>query len=191
VLAALVFLAPLVTGNTEGALGRTGAVVLVALGLAAIPVLASGMLGAIVLFGRRLRPGQHVEIGAYGGRISSIGLLDLRLEDPERAEVRIPHLYSLSHPTRVIGLRPRFDVDVAVAAGVPHTDVQGLLLRAASRFSDDARVELVSADAARSLFRVSVASDQRNARSELQLAIVEALANAHVPLGRLDHGASS
>jgi small-conductance mechanosensitive channel len=186
VLAALVFLAPLVTGNTEGALGRTGAVVLVALGLAATPVLASGMLGAILLFGRRLRPGQHVEIGVYGGRISSIGLLDLRLEDAERAEVRIPHLYSLRHPTRVIGTRPRFDVEVAVAPGTPHTDVQGVLLRTASRFSDDARVELTSADAARTLFRVSIASDLRNARSELQIAIVEALAGAHVPLGRLD-----
>ena len=191
VLAALVFLAPLVTGNTEGALGRTGAVVLVALGLAATPVLASGMLGAILLFGRRLRPGQHVEIGVYGGRISSIGLLDLRLEDAERTEVRIPHLYALRHPTRVIGTRPRFDVDVAVAPGTPHTDVQGVLLRAASRFSDDARVELTSADAARTLFRVSFASDQRNARSEVQLAIVEALAAAHLPLGRLDREAHS
>ncbi|HTQ02720.1 MAG TPA: mechanosensitive ion channel family protein [Polyangiaceae bacterium] len=191
VLAALVFLAPLVTGNTEGALTRTGVVVLVALGLASTPLLASGMLGAIVLFGRRLRPGQHVEIGAYGGRISSIGLLDLRLEDPERAEVRIPHLYALRHPTRVIGVRPRFDVDVAVAPGVPHMDVQGVLLRVASRFSDDARVELVSADAERTLFRVRFASEQRNARSEVQLAIVEALASARVPLGRLDRGANA
>jgi small-conductance mechanosensitive channel len=190
VLAALVFLAPLVTGNPESALARTGVVVVVALGLAATPVLASGMLGAIMLFGRRLRPGQHVEIGAYGGRISSIGLLDLRLEDAERAEVRIPHLYSLRHPTRVVGTRPRFELDIAVAPTASHADVQGLLLRVASRFADDARVELSSADAERTLFRLTFGSEQRNARSELQLAILEALAGAQVPLGRLGRGAA-
>jgi small-conductance mechanosensitive channel len=191
VLSALVFLGPLVTGSSEGVLGRTGAIALVALGLASTPVLASGMLGAIVLFGRRLRPGQHVQIGDHAGRIAAIGLLDLRLEDAERAEVRIPHLYTLRHPTRVLGLRPRFGVDVPVAPGGVHADVQGLLLGVASRFGDDARVELVSADADRTLFRVTFASEQRNARSELQLAIVEALAGAQVPLGRFGREATS
>jgi len=192
VLSALVYLAPLVTGTTEGTLGRTGAVALVALGLAATPLLASGILGAVVLYGRRLRAGQHVEIGAHAGRIASIGLLDLRLEDDDRAEVRIPHLYCLRHPTRVLGLRARIGVEVAVGPEAKHTDVQGILLRVASRFGDDARVELVSADAERTLFRISFASEQRNARSELQLAIFEALASAHVPLGRLgSRGADS
>ena len=192
VLSALVYLAPLVTGTTEGTLGRTGAVALVALGLASTPLLASGVLGAVVLFGRRLRAGQHIEIGAYAGRIASIGLLDLRLEDADRAEVRIPHLYALRHPTRVLGLRPRIAADIAVGPDAKHTDVQGILLRLASRFGDDARVELLSADSERTLFRLSLASEQRNARSELQLAIVEALASAHVPLGRLgSRGAGS
>jgi small-conductance mechanosensitive channel len=185
VLGALVYLVPLVTGSTEGTLGRTGAVALVALGLACTPLLASGVLGVIVLFGRRLRAGLHVEIGSHTGRISSIGLLDLRLEDADRAEVRIPHLYSLRHPLRVLGVRPRFGVDIPVAAGDRHADVQSLLLGVASRLGDDARVELVSADAERTLFRVTLASEQRNARSELQLAIVEALSHAGVPLGKL------
>jgi small-conductance mechanosensitive channel len=185
VLSSLVYLAPLVTGSTEGTLGRTGAVALVALGLASTPLMASGILGAIVIFGRRLRAGQHVEIGNHTGRISSIGLLDLRLEDSDRAEVRIPHLYSLRHPTRVLGIRPRLGVDIAVAAGEKHAEVQHLLLAVATRFGDEARVELLSADADRALFRVSLASERQNARSELQLAIVEALAGAEVPLGKL------
>jgi len=184
VLSALVYLAPLVTGSTEGTLGRTGAVALVAVGLASTPLLASGMLGTIVLFGRRLRAGQHVEIGAHTGRISAIGLLELRLEDAERAEVRIPHLYTLRKPTRVLGFRPRVAVDVPVGPLEKHAEVQGLLLGVASRFGDDARVELLSADAERTLFRISLVSERQNARSELQLAVVESLAGAHVALGR-------
>jgi len=185
VLSSLVYLVPLVTGSTEGTLGRTGAVALVALGLSATPLLASGILGAIVIFGRRLRAGQHVEIGPHAGRISSIGLLELRLEDADRAEVRIPHLYVLRQPLRVLGLRARLAVEVAVAAAEKHAEVQGLLLGVATRFGDDARVELLRADVDGVLFRVSLASERQNARSELQLAIVEVLASAHVPLGRL------
>jgi small-conductance mechanosensitive channel len=161
-------------------------VALLALGLSATPVLASGMLGSILLFGRRLRAGQHVQIGAHSGRISAIGLFDVRLEDADRAEVRVPHLYALLHPTRVLGLRPRVGVDIAVAPGVAPSDVQRLLLGVASRYGDDVRVELVSTDAERQLFHVVISSEQRNARSELQLAIASALADAGVALGRLD-----
>jgi hypothetical protein len=185
VVAALLFLAPLVTGNVEGALGRSGAVVLVALGLASTPVLASGVLGAIVLYGRRLRPGQHVQIGEHTGRISGIGLLDVRLEDRDHTEVRIPHLYALRHPTRVIGLRPKLSLDVPIGAGARHAEVRDLLALAAARFGHDARIELVCADAEGSIYRLNLSSDMRDARSELQLAILEALAAAHVPLGRL------
>jgi small-conductance mechanosensitive channel len=185
VVAALLFLAPLVTGNVEGALGRSGAVVLVAIGLAATPVLASAVLGAIVLYGRRLRPGQYVQIGDYAGRISAIGLLDVRLEDRDHVEVRIPHLYALRHPTRVLGLRPKLAVDVPIGAGARHGEVRDILALAAARFGQDARIELVRADAEGAIYRLSLSSDMRDARSELQLAVLEALAAAHVPLGRL------
>jgi small-conductance mechanosensitive channel len=183
VVAALLFLAPLVTGNVEGALGRSGAVVLVALGLASTPALASGMLGAIVLFGRRLRAGQYVQIGDYAGRITAIGLLDVRLEDRDHTEVRVPHLYALRHPTRVIGLRPKLTLEIPIAASARHAEVRDLLLAAAARFGHDARVELVSADASGSVYRLNLSSDMRDARSDLTLAVLEALSAAGVPLG--------
>jgi small-conductance mechanosensitive channel len=101
IVAAMLFIAPLITGNSEGVLARAGWVVVVALGLAATPVLANGLTGTVVLFGRRLRTGQYVEIGDYRGRISAISLLEICLEEKQGVEIRVPHIYTLVRPTRV------------------------------------------------------------------------------------------
>jgi small-conductance mechanosensitive channel len=64
-------------------------------------LLANGLTGTVVLFGRRLRAGQTVEIGEYRGRISAIGLLEICLEEKQGVEVRVPHIYALLRPTRI------------------------------------------------------------------------------------------
>jgi small-conductance mechanosensitive channel len=105
IVSALLFIVPLITGSSEGVLARAGWVVVVALGLAATPVLANGLMGTLVLFGRRLRIGQYVEIGDYRGRIAVIGLLELCLEDEDQVEIRVPHFYTLFRPTRIFHSR--------------------------------------------------------------------------------------
>jgi small-conductance mechanosensitive channel len=181
----LIFLAPLVTGTSEGTIGRSGAILFAALGLASTPFLANGLLGTAVVYGRHLRAGQYVEIGAFAGRVVSIGLLELRLEDHDRCEVRIPHLYTLKHPTRVLGTSARLSLDVAVSPSARHAEVRELLLRAAVPFGQEARVELLSVDADAARYRIALMADGAGARSDLQLAVFDALAQASIPLGRL------
>ncbi len=190
VLAALVFLAPLVTGSQEGALSRVGAIILVSLGLAATPAFATAVLGSIVLFGRRLRPGQHVEVGPYAGRIARIGLLDLRLETADGAEIRVPHLYALYQPMRVVGLRGVVTTELAVAPGARLSDVRDLLLRVAREQGHDAAVELLRVDRDGAAFRVRLHSEARDARSALTLALCVALERGNIALGRLGEGGS-
>jgi small-conductance mechanosensitive channel len=185
VLAALVVLAPLVTGHPEGALARSGSIVLMALGLAATPAFATAVLGAIVLFGRRLRPGQYVRIGRHAGRISSIGLLEIRLEDAGGVELRVPHLYSLYQPTTVLGLRATHMLDIAVAPTARLDDVRALLLQIAGEHGEGEKVELLQVDADRALFRLRVRAEGRDAASTLRLAVFAALAREGVALGRL------
>jgi small-conductance mechanosensitive channel len=185
IVGALVLLAPLVTGNTEGVLARGGWIVLFAIGLAGTPVLATGIVGTLVVFSRRVRAGQHVEVGPHRGRISLIGLLELHLEDDDGVEIRVPYLYLLLRPLSVIGIKPRFVVELPVSASARPSDVKDALGRAASGFDPDHRLTLVNADAERALYRVSVASERPEARSELALALVEALSSAKIPLGRL------
>jgi small-conductance mechanosensitive channel len=185
VTAALLFLAPLVTGNPAGALGQAGVVMIAALGLASTPLLASALLGSVLLFGRRLRVGQHVEIGAARGRITAIDLLEVRIEGADRTELRLPHLYSLRSPLRVLGLWPRLDVLVPVAPENPQADLRELLLELARAHGREPSVELVSLDADRLLYRVSLIADGEHTRSKLQLALFEAMRERGFRLARL------
>ena len=95
VAAVLVFAAPVVTGDEQGALSRVGTVVIAALGLAATPLLATALAGAAVLYSRRLSPGDVTRIGAQGGRVKSIGLVDVQIETEDGSTVRVPHLLFL------------------------------------------------------------------------------------------------
>jgi hypothetical protein len=184
VLAAIVFAAPVVTGDSDGAFGRTGIVILVALGLAATPLLASSLLGSIVLFGRRLRVGEHAEIGANLGRISHIGLLELRLRLADETEMRIPHLLLLARPLRGLGVAPRLSVDIAVSATVHATTVRRLFDEAGSRVGRDVRAEVLGAHADGVVYRITATCDSLEQRSALWMALLDALAAAGVPLGR-------
>jgi small-conductance mechanosensitive channel len=184
VLAALVFAAPVVTGDSDGALGRAGAIALVAIGLAATPLLATGLVGTVVLFGRRLRVGEHVEFSGLWGRISGINLLELRLETSERTELRIPHLLLLKSPLRGVGLRPRLGVEIAVSAETAPATVRRVLDEGAARVGRDVRTDVLSADADGIVYRVTAICDSLESRSALTTSLVEALSAAAIPLGR-------
>lgn len=184
VILALIFAAPVVTGDGDGALGRAGGIALIALGLASVPLLASGLVGSVVLFGRRLRVGEHLEFEGRIGRIAAINLLELRLETSDRAELRVPHLLLLSRSLRGLGARPRLSVEISVAAETSPSQVVPLLDQAAGRAGRDVSVELVGADQDGVVYRVSAACDSLEARSLLLASVLEGLSRAGVSLGR-------
>ena len=184
VLAALVFAAPVVTGDANGVLGRSGAIVLVALGLASTPLLASGIVGVTVLFGRRLRLGEFAEMGGIIARISAINLLEVRLIDAHRVETRVPHLLSLVRPLRVLGMRPRLSIDVPVAASAPHDKVREILSEAGKKCAHDPRVDLLAFDVDGAHYRLSALCDSLETRRALAELVLAELGAAGIVLGR-------
>ena len=107
VVLAVLFAAPLITGEDTGALSRLGTAVLLALALAAVPLLASVAVGsAHRASAGRVRPGEMVELGGRQGQVRAVTLLEVQLEDAEGAELRIPHLVAFLHPTRALGAGP-------------------------------------------------------------------------------------
>jgi small-conductance mechanosensitive channel len=183
VVSALVFAAPIVTGGSDGAFARAGFIALVALGLSSIPMFASGLVGAVMIFGRRLRVGEHVEIGGRAGRISALDLFDFRM-DSAGLELRVPHLVLLKTPLLRLGVQPRLSIELVVSSEVTPDTVVRVLSEAASSVGRDARVELDSADADGAHYRVSAICNSLDARSLLARRTLEALAAASVPLGR-------
>ena len=166
---ALVFVAPVITGDAEGALARAGFVAVIAFGLSATPVLATSIVGAGVVFGRRIRVGEWTEVGNRVGRVTEVTLFETILEDEEANEIRVPHLALLWHPTRLHGVIPRVVVEVAVEPSLATPEFHARLLDAAASVGADPRVDLVKVELNEARFALAATTDEADARTQLLL----------------------
>ncbi|MFT3773562.1 MAG: mechanosensitive ion channel [Minicystis sp.] len=184
VVVTLVVAAPLITGTDEGSIARVGAVALGALGLASTPLLATAAAGIAVMYGGRLRAGEHVVVGGRAGRVRATTLLEVVLEDEDGAAIHVPHLLGLWHPTRVLGPAPPLSVEITVAVSADLRKAAEALQEAAAGVGVDARVELASlADGA--VFRVTVQpTAHAGAKNRLLTAAATALYARGIALGR-------
>ncbi|HEX4339056.1 MAG TPA: mechanosensitive ion channel domain-containing protein [Polyangiaceae bacterium] len=184
VVAALVLVAPLVSGDSDGALARAGSVVLLSFGLSATPLLASIAVGVVIVFGRRIRVGEHAEIGGRTGRVVAVGLIDVKMRDRDGCEVRVPHLLALVHPTRVLGVRPRISVEIVVAPDSAPAHVRQVLLDAVSTMGESPAVELTNLDADAASYRVTLSVVPELGAGQVRVSIAEALHEAGIAFGR-------
>jgi small-conductance mechanosensitive channel len=182
VVIALVLASPLITGETDGVISRLGLIALVAVALAATPLLASVVVGITVVFGRRMKRGDDVEVGGRRGKVLDVNLLEVRIEDDALAEVSVPHLLGLVHPTRVHRHARLVTLDIVVDAAAGQDEVEKVLFAAARAHSSRGRVELVHLDGSGAHWRVTSAS----MRHDISLAKVvqDALTKLGVGLGR-------
>jgi small-conductance mechanosensitive channel len=182
VVTALVLATPLITGESDGALSRVGMIALVAVALASTPLVASAVVGAVVVYGRRIKKGELVEFGGRAGRVAEVRLLEVRLEDAGACDIAVPHLLGLFHPTRIHRHPPLAQLDVVVDPAAPQADVERVLLEAARSISSRGRVELVYLDAGGAHWRVHSATHRGD--KTLGRAVQDALVELGIGLGR-------
>jgi hypothetical protein len=183
IVGAVLFVAPIITGADE-IQARATIAIFVALGLATVPVLASAAAGVLVVYGRRLKPGEFVDIGGMVGRVRATTLLEVKLEDASGREVRIPHLYSLFRPQRMLGAAPPAVVSISIDPTTPQKRAREVLFEAAIAVADDARVELISLSADGACYVVSAAAKSADVRAQLSASIADRLAAEGIKLGR-------
>jgi len=183
VILAVLFAAPLITGEDTGALSRVGTAVLVVLALAAVPLLASVAVGLPTVLRQTVRPGEMVELGGRVGQVRAVTLLDVQLEDGEGAQLRVPHLVAFLHPSRAFGAVPRRTLEVLVESAEDQVRVQSVLLEAAGSHGSGARAALVSLDGRGARWRVSSIHDDLGQR------VATALRDARIALGQPPPGA--
>jgi small-conductance mechanosensitive channel len=157
VLVTLVVAAPLMTGTDDGTLSRAGVVALVAIGLAATPLLACAAAGIAVVFGRRLRVGDLAAVGGREGRVRGLTMLEVLLEDDDGCAVHVPHLVSLWLPTRVIGGSAMVAVELSVDPRSDLAVVVELMKKTAGTIGGRTRVDVLGLDADGAHLRVAVA----------------------------------
>lgn len=183
VIAALLFAAPVVTGDSEGAFPRVGIVMLGAFALGSVPLLASGLVGVVVLFGRRLRLHDFVQIGSVEGRVVALDLLEVRLST-EQGEARIPMLSLLRLPLKKLGTPLKAWCRVSLKADTPLDKAESTLRAAAAGILSNIRVELESADSEGLCYRVLGEVESPADRGHLLSTVVEGLTRAGIGLGK-------
>jgi hypothetical protein len=181
VVVVLLLASPLITGNDDGSLSRAGLAALVALAIACTPVLACVAAGMPLVYGRRLQPGHYIEIGRRTGQVRSVDLLEIKLIDEMGCELRVPHLLSLFHPTRILGPAPLATVTVCVDPLARQSEVRALLVERARRFSLAAVVVLEQLDARGALYRIT-APVSASASEDFASALADALRDGKVRL---------
>jgi Mechanosensitive ion channel len=186
VLTALIFAAPVVTGNTDGPLARTGLLALLTLGLAATPLVASALVGAINVFGRRVRVGDHVEVRGRRGRVSKLGLFELCLELEDVSELRMPYIVLTWSSLRILGTLPLIEVELAVHPDASIAEAETALYQAGINGFTNVKIGLAGADCRALRFVVSVRAQRLSQRDELSKKLVEGLRAAGIKLGAVE-----
>jgi len=183
VVLALVFAAPIVTGDPTGAFAKVGTHLLLALALAAAPILASAGLGAVLVLRRHVRWGDRIELAKASGVIHHFGLFDLVLKDAGGDELRVPYLTALLSPLRVVP-RGRVSVSLCVDSRTSQVDALAALRAAIAELGAETNVSLVSLDATGARYRLSAPTGDADVRERLLLLASEALLKAKIPLAR-------
>jgi small-conductance mechanosensitive channel len=185
ILSALIFVLPVITagGDVESSVGIA---VLGSFGLASVPVLACAPIGIIVIFARRLRVGDYVEIGPRSGRITALTLLETRLEDERSFELRVPHLLALIQPIRVLGPELLVEVEVTIRRTTDKAGAEVALLDAARSLTSSTQpsLELTGIDGVHATYALSVRSPDAKMQSALLAAILVGLEGAGIELVR-------
>lgn len=185
VVAAILFVAPLITGSDDAVSARAGLAILLALALATTPVLASAAMGLYVIYGRRLRVGDRVALGERVGSVQRLTLLEAVIEEEPRGVVtRVPHLLGLFSALRLVGDAPTSALELDVSPDADLERALSLLVERASAADPRCEVELVRADRDAASFVVRTALRQPEQRGALLAALVGTLQSAGIGLGR-------
>lgn len=174
VVLALVLVAPVITGDPDGAFTRMGLVLLGSAGLASLPVVATGLVGVVTLFGRQLKVGDWIELGPRAGRVIGLGLLETTLRDLGGVELKVPHLLRLWHPTRVHGPTPRVSATLTVDRALATPALSARLERVLAGLGTSATVRLVEVQPGHVTLELTVSSATADAQAAmLWLALAE------------------
>jgi small-conductance mechanosensitive channel len=188
VLITVVIAAPLITGTDDGTLSRAGVVALVAIGLAATPLLACAAAGIAVVFGRRLRVGDRAGVGGREGRVRALTMLEVLLEDDDGCAVHVPHLLGLWHPTRVVSPTALVVVELSIDSATDLARVVDLTRKTAGTLGGRPKVDVLALDADGAHLRVAVAPRGGADKNALFCALSAALRAEGVALGRVRAG---
>jgi hypothetical protein len=151
--------------------------------LGAVPLAASGLVGALVLWKRAFAPGEWVDVGGLRGEISRLDITEMVLVPSAGGALHVPMLRLLFTPVQRLSA-PEASVDVTLENRGDATAALEALRRALAPLAPAARVELLALDARVVTLRVFVGATQRGACHDVLVRVGEAAARGELALAR-------
>lgn len=186
VVSALVFAAPIVTGEKGGSLTLLGGLLLIAVALASVPLLANAVIGLLILWRRGVRVGERAELGGIRGRVLGVDLWSVRMEDASGAEVHVPHWLVLTRPTKLFPLLRRARVEIAVADTTPSEHVLACFSGAAGDGFDQVVATVIRIGDGLVSYRLAARSSLPQSESVLLTRLRTAADSAAIVIVRAD-----
>lgn len=178
-VAAVVVIAPLLVAAVFGRWGTPLETLALSGGLAvivaAIPLLASYIIGVFTLWRDIVRPGDWVQVGSVSGEVTRLSVAEVHLVPETGGTIAVPMIYLLFHPLRRLRTSPEVSFEVTVARDRPAKELIAALKKAVVVVESDARVELVDLCRAWIKARISAPAVREGVRQSLMMAVADAV----------------
>lgn len=176
---AVLLAAPLLVAAAFGRWGTPLETLALAAGLAvivaAVPLVASYVVGVFMLWRAALKPGDWVQVGGVSGEVTRLGLSELHLVPETGGTIAIPMLYLLLHPLQRLRQSPAVSFEITVARDRPARELLAALKKAVQAVESDAQVEIVDLCAAWIKARVSAPAVREGVRQQIMIAVSDAV----------------
>ncbi len=188
---AVILVAPLLVAAAFGRWGTPLETLALAGGVAvivaAVPIMASYIIGVVTLWRAVVRPGDWVQVGQVSGEVTRLGFAELHLVPESGGTISIPMLYLLFQPLRRLKQSPEVSFEITVARDRPAKELIAALKAAVVAVESDAKVELVDICHAWIKARVSAPAVREGVRQQIMVAVSDAVDRQEFALPTL-HG---
>ncbi len=156
--------------------------------LSATTFLGNALAGILLRSVRNFRTGDFIYIGDHFGRVSGRGLFHIEIQTEDRDLMTLPNLFVTNNPVKVTRESGTIiSAEVSLGYDVPHSQVEALLLQAATDAGlDDPFVYILKLGDFSVLYRTNgLLSDVKqllSARSRLNAAILDSIHRAGVEI---------
>jgi small-conductance mechanosensitive channel len=184
----LIALLPISEGLRGQILSLLGILLSAGIALSATTFLGNALAGILLRSVRSFRSGDFVYIQNQFGRVSGRGLFHIEIQTEDRDLLTLPNLYVTNHPVKVTRASGTIiSTEVSLGYDVPHSQVESLLLQAASDAGlEDPFVYILKLGDFSILYRanglLTEVKQLLSARSRLNSAILDVLHQAGVEI---------
>ena len=132
-LLVIIMASPLSDAQKSQLLSLLGVLLTAGIALSSTTFLGNAMAGVMLRATRSFRMGDFVRVGDHFGRVSERGLFHTEIQTEDRDLMTLPNLYLVTNPVKVVRASGTIVcAEVSLGYDVPRTDVETMLIQAAS-----------------------------------------------------------